>query len=63
MVVRLTLQYFGGAVEAVFERRADRAEGRQSHPTCLQGAAAGHAVTFTLLLLLQAHVLQTEHTL
>ena len=59
----LTLQYFGGAVEAVFERRADRAERRQSHPTRLQGAAAGHAVTLTLLLLLQADVLQREHIL
>lgn len=40
--------YFGGAVEALFEAVADLAEGGHPSPAGFQGARAGEAVTFAV---------------
>lgn len=40
--------YFGGAVEALFEAVADLAEGGHPSPAGFQGARAGEAMTFAV---------------
>ncbi len=47
----------GGAVEATLELRADVAEGAQTQPARLDGAAAAHAVTLALLPHVPTHLL------
>lgn len=43
------VDHAGGAIEAVFEEVADRAEAGQPHPAGADGAGAGHPVALTLL--------------
>lgn len=54
------IDHAGGAVEAVLEEVADRAETGQPHPAGADGAGAGHPVALTLLPHLRGHRLQQK---